>query len=75
MKLTYIIKIINTFPSPPTRGRGLKQRIPADGHRAGSVAPHTGAWVETVPVLPNSTKTAVAPHTGAWVETSPLPVN
>ena len=33
------------------------------------VAPHTGAWIETLfddPVTPSS---PVAPHTGAWIET------
>ena len=34
-----------------------------------SVAPHTGAWIETLSILTIYTPLAVAPHTGAWIET------
>ena len=35
-----------------------------------SVAPHTGAWIETFYTLIKLNTTHVAPHTGAWIETS-----
>ena len=33
------------------------------------VAPHAGAWIETVELPLGCTKTSVAPHAGAWIET------
>ena len=33
------------------------------------VAPHTGAWIETVIVNLINLAFKVAPHTGAWIET------
>ena len=38
-----------------------------------AVAPHAGAWVETVITLSFTTMVEVAPHAGAWVETN-IPV-
>ena len=34
-----------------------------------SVAPHTGAWIETVHLNLLPLGIVVAPHTGAWIET------
>ena len=34
-----------------------------------SVAPHTGAWIETSVLTVLTVKYVVAPHTGAWIET------
>ena len=34
------------------------------------VAPHTGAWIETVAVIRLPSVVSVAPHTGAWIETA-----
>ncbi len=34
------------------------------------VAPHAGAWIETIPLSSRWTSRAVAPHAGAWIETS-----
>ena len=54
--------------SHPTRVRGLKPAHWFEPSRS-SVAPHTGAWIETsidATLLPAS---SVAPHTGAWIET------
>ena len=33
------------------------------------VAPHTGAWIETLKLLMGDDEEEVAPHTGAWIET------
>ena len=33
------------------------------------VAPHTGAWIETMPIIALQASIIVAPHTGAWIET------
>ena len=33
------------------------------------VAPHVGAWIETVVVAYTLVSTTVAPHVGAWIET------
>src|SRR5690625_366077 len=60
---------INT--SPPTRGRGLKLRGVVYTHRPTPVAPHTGAWIETVCWHSVGWGVGrVAPHTGAWIETA-----
>ena len=42
--------------------------IPAS-KRLAEVAPHAGAWIETVCSTPFSRRSAVAPHAGAWIET------
>ena len=34
-----------------------------------TVAPYTGAWIETFMLAPSSAKYIVAPYTGAWIET------
>ena len=33
------------------------------------VAPHAGAWIETMRHLPLISSSVVAPHAGAWIET------
>ena len=33
------------------------------------VAPHAGAWIETLPFLTVQQTSIVAPHAGAWIET------
>ena len=33
------------------------------------VAPHVGAWIETLSISVDSICTEVAPHVGAWIET------
>ena len=35
----------------------------------GDVAPHAGAWIETVGIESAFTSGKVAPHAGAWIET------
>jgi len=34
-----------------------------------AVAPFTGAWIETQPLLVSVAQNHVAPFTGAWIET------
>ena len=34
------------------------------------VAPHVGAWIETLMLSQTNQLQAVAPHVGAWIETS-----
>ena len=55
--------------SHPLRVRGLKRRYLIAASRAGSVAPFTGAWIETVRQNRAHTINIVAPFTGAWIET------
>ena len=52
--------------------RGLKQ-LDKRQTRCYSVAPHTGAWIETDNGLSLYFAVEVAPHTGAWIETRLLP--
>ena len=33
------------------------------------VAPHAGAWIETIVFNPADYHVSVAPHAGAWIET------
>ena len=55
--------------SHPTRVRGLKH-IHRDGfYHLIVVAPHAGAWIETVKTTLGTLKSVVAPHAGAWIET------
>ena len=37
---------------------------------AKDVAPHAGAWIETIVTLLSRSKRRVAPHAGAWIETA-----
>ena len=55
--------------SRPSRARGLKQVRLLCGVLIRLVAPLTGAWIETIAVLPVPTRAEVAPLTGAWIET------
>ncbi len=55
--------------SRPTRARGLKRRYRLGRLCALLVAPHTGAWIETLEIWHEGRCGVVAPHTGAWIET------
>ena len=55
--------------SHPTRVRGLKHPTLARVYEI-SVAPHTGAWIETCDSSKKLRPYPVAPHTGAWIETA-----
>ena len=59
----------NHVASHPMWVRGLKQEVnhPKNYHR--QVAPHVGAWIETLVKEEISNKLRVAPHVGAWIET------
>ena len=60
--------------SHPTRVRGLKPSIVnVDGRNYSTVAPHAGAWIETLPPYYALAYIMVAPHAGAWIETFQLP--
>ena len=58
------------LPSHPMRVRGLKQWIILKYLLIALVAPHAGAWIETVISWPSSLSIIVAPHAGAWIETA-----
>ncbi len=51
------------------RGRGLKLRNSSRTSRTHRVAPHAGAWIETLPGNDTAYHSFVAPHAGAWIET------
>ena len=55
--------------SPPMRGRGLKLRPYGLPRNCEDVAPHAGAWIETVIKPHLDSAVHVAPHAGAWIET------
>ena len=40
--------------------------------RTAAVAPHVGAWIETLQVAHIPISRQVAPHVGAWIETTNL---
>ena len=55
--------------SHPLRVRGLKQEGDTTVSFDGSVAPFTGAWIETNGKTVKYEAAGVAPFTGAWIET------
>ena len=55
--------------SPLTEGRGLKPAYQRNVLAGIVVAPHGGAWIETVIDSVRINETLVAPHGGAWIET------
>ena len=55
--------------SPLTEGRGLKRIVSAGADLRTVVAPHGGAWIETILNTKKSLCRMVAPHGGAWIET------
>ena len=54
--------------SPPMWGRGLKLYL-GNLKTYLIVAPHVGAWIETLIVTFALGLFEVAPHVGAWIET------
>ena len=73
MKLVGLAIVDKYQTSPPTRGRGLKRGagVPSDADI--QVAPHAGAWIETLRLSKRWHYCHVAPHAGAWIETLFLP--
>ena len=51
------------------RGRGLKQKCRTINIISDRVAPHAGAWIETIALSDRRNQVRVAPHAGAWIET------
>ena len=56
--------------SLPTRERGLKLKYLQTGKSLTPVAPHAGAWIETIDEQQDDEHVFVAPHAGAWIETA-----
>ena len=52
------------------RVRGLKPILTQRKIRPVAVAPHAGAWIETLYLCHNVLRNLVAPHAGAWIETT-----
>ena len=52
--------------------RGLKHLINITLCTSLLVAPHVGAWIETIRLAEANADKAVAPHVGAWIETLKL---
>ena len=52
------------------RVRGLKPFIHRGFGIVCDVAPHAGAWIETLCMNKEVNEQGVAPHAGAWIETS-----
>jgi len=55
--------------SRPMRARGLKLSHLIPPMILICVAPHAGAWIETLITVQSHPNTTVAPHAGAWIET------
>ena len=53
------------------RERGLKPSCGCVPPAVYDVAPHAGAWIETLSFIPYMLFIDVAPHAGAWIETQP----
>ena len=69
LKLLRCVEDITTAMSHPMWVRGLKQDIKAVRNLDYNVAPHVGAWIETLPHSVRIDHILVAPHVGAWIET------
>ena len=57
------------------RVRGLKRPTSQALLRRQIVAPHAGAWIETILLIIHLYSVMVAPHAGAWIETLPQTVS
>ena len=52
------------------RVRGLKHKGRSQPREKPTVAPHAGAWIETIFEHGQRCYIIVAPHAGAWIETT-----
>jgi len=64
-----MLETIEPGKSRPTRARGLKHLLTVRKARQEVVAPHAGAWIETIEITEELFNDEVAPHAGAWIET------
>ena len=64
-----IFRHLLNMRSHPTWVRGLKLKYVEYLKNIECVAPHVGAWIETLMPSMTSLFVAVAPHVGAWIET------
>ena len=69
LKLNHRAESVTNTLSRPTWARGLKLSRCSGLWSFRGVAPHVGAWIETVPLDKFTRKAVVAPHVGAWIET------
>ena len=60
--------------SHPMWVRGLKHELAIACRLSLNVAPHVGAWIETLSEETGSKIAGVAPHVGAWIETKNLQI-
>ena len=75
LKLRSTNKYFSDSTSHPTRVRGLKQLMGVFFMQPMQVAPHAGAWIETLRYLSQLCRSIpVAPHAGAWIETELNPL-
>ena len=70
LKLNFGHSVLGDLKSLPMWERGLKPRQLFDDNGVMLVAPHVGAWIETVCCSCISLPMLVAPHVGAWIETA-----
>ena len=68
--LKHFLEVAGSNPalSHPMWVRGLKQ-LETIERAITLVAPHVGAWIETLIILYFFQHFVVAPHVGAWIET------
>ena len=69
LKLTLLLIVFGVGLSHPMWVRGLKPPTSSASALLGMVAPHVGAWIETLVMLGVVANCIVAPHVGAWIET------
>ena len=55
--------------------RGLKHNYMYKCCTCATVAPHVGAWIETLHPQKTAIIKHVAPHVGAWIETSMIDID
>ena len=72
LKLLTFVSLFVLLLSHPMWVRGLKLIKLIHTNNPETVAPHVGAWIETVPGWDLHQPYIVAPHVGAWIETPTL---
>ncbi len=64
LKLVTLEQFTKIWESPLMRGRGLKPRFVRGHNISQSVAPHAGAWIETVRIVGYNTYSMGRPSCG-----------